>query len=74
MTSPQILSAVYNQARLGLTEIAKDTRNTPAQIAQQAAALEQWREESEAGLAKAAKDAEPAPAKAAKAAKPAKAE
>lgn len=34
---------VFQLARHGLTEVAKSLQNTPAQIAQAAAALEQWR-------------------------------
>lgn len=47
----QILDAVFTMARLGLAEIAKDTRNGPAVVANSAAVLEQWRAAMEKQLA-----------------------
>ncbi len=48
----QILDAVFTMARLGLAEIAKDTRNGAGVVANHAAALEQWRAEMEKQLLK----------------------
>ncbi len=46
-----ILDAVFTLARLGLAEIAKDARNGPQVVANQASALEQWRVEMDRQLA-----------------------
>lgn len=43
MQNREILDQVFTMARLGLAEIAKDTRNGPQVVAQHAASLEQWR-------------------------------
>ncbi len=51
MFEKSVLDAVFTMARLGLTEIAKDHRNGPAVIANQAALLEQWRAEMERQMA-----------------------
>ncbi len=56
MTERQILDAVFTMARVGLMEIAKDLRNGPLVIANQAAALEQWRVNTEESFAAAEKD------------------
>lgn len=53
MFEKSVLDAVFTMARLGLTEIAKDHRNSPAVIANQAALLEQWRVEMERQMAEA---------------------
>lgn len=42
-TQRQILDAIFNMARIGLTEIAKDNRNGPAVVANNASVLEHWR-------------------------------
>lgn len=46
-----LINIVFSLARLGLGEVAKDTRNGPAVVANHAAALEQWRAECEKALA-----------------------
>ncbi len=50
MTTPDPIKAqreeaVYQMARVGLIEIAKDLRNSPAVVANHAAALDTWRTE-----------------------------
>ncbi len=63
MQSKEILDAVFNMARIGLAEVAKDTRNGPAQVAQAASILEAWRASCEQRLTDAAKVAADAKAK-----------
>ncbi len=53
---PEIESKVYEMARMGLTVVAQDTRNTPAVVANAAASLEQWRADCERRV----KEAKPA--------------